>query len=93
MDFWNTYWLDVGAFVLTTWLLIGALTGKFYTGGRGGGHRLVASTNSRSARLLFLVLAVGIVAWLIIDLGRKISRCLDPIAVQTEPGGSQGGGR
>jgi hypothetical protein len=72
ISFWSTFWLDLMSFIVASWFLIGAFTGNFYTGGRGGGIRLVASTKSRLARLISLLIGVGIVSWVIVDIGHKL---------------------
>jgi hypothetical protein len=72
MTFWDTFSLDLICFVIAVWFFNGGLTGQFFTGGRGGGQKLIASTRSRPARVLFLLIAIGLSIWLIIDLRRKI---------------------
>ena len=69
---WSTSWCDLVSFVLASWCLTAAVTGNFYTGGRGGGIRLVATVDSRPARVVLLLIRGGIVAMVVIDILRKI---------------------
>ena len=50
----------------------GALTGRFYSHGRGGPPKLIASVKSFPFRIFFLVVAACLFAWLIVDLRHKL---------------------
>ncbi len=73
MNVLNLFWLDVICLALICVLVNGALTGNFYSHGRSGRHRLIASIKSHRLRLVFLLLAVGLSVWVIIDLRQKLS--------------------
>ena len=71
MDILNLLWPDLICGALAVVFLNAALTGQFYTHGRGGGQRLVASANSLTARIAFLIVAVLLVVWTVWDLKHK----------------------
>jgi hypothetical protein len=72
IDVFYRYWIDFIASIIASWFLRGTLTGNFYTSGRGGGVRLVASIKSKLARFVFLLIGVGIVVWTVIDVRHKM---------------------
>jgi hypothetical protein len=67
-----TFWRDLLFFVVGWWCLTAAVTGNFYTGGRGGGMRPIAIVTSRIARVLFVWIGAGIAALVITDILRKV---------------------
>jgi hypothetical protein len=71
-DILGDYWADLIGLALTLVLVNGAISGKFYTHGRGGGRRLIAFVKSSSARVGFLLVAAGLVVWLVVDLRHKL---------------------
>ena len=72
MKIWDTFWGDLLALAGALVLLNGALTGRFYTHGRGGPPKLIWTVKSAGLRALFLILALAICAWLVVDLTRKV---------------------
>jgi len=70
MDIFNLFWPDFICAALAVVFLNAALTGRFYTHGKGG-RKLVASTKSLTARLGFLIVAALLVVWTVWDLKRK----------------------
>jgi hypothetical protein len=50
--------LDLMSLAVAVVFLVAAITGNFYSGGRGK-RRLVASVKSAQARALFLVISIG----------------------------------
>jgi hypothetical protein len=72
MNVWDAFWSDLLALAGTLVLLNGALTGRFYTHGRGGPPKLIWTVKSAGLRILFLILALTIFAWLVFDLHHKI---------------------
>ena len=71
MDLLNLFWPDLICTALAFVFLNAALTGEFYTHGRGGGKKLIASTKSLTARIAFLIIAVLLVVWIVWDLKHK----------------------
>jgi hypothetical protein len=71
-DILVNYWVDLIGLTLALVLVNGAVTGSFYTHGRGGGRRLIAFVESFPARVGFLLVAAGLVAWLVVDLRHKL---------------------
>lgn len=71
MGILNLFWPDLICAALAVVFLNAALTGRFYTHGKGGGRKLVASTKSLTARLVFLIVAALLVVWTVWDLKRK----------------------
>jgi hypothetical protein len=69
---WTDYWADLIGLALALVFINGAMSGRFYTGGRGGGQKLIASVKSSSARVCFLLVAAGLVVWLVVDLRHKL---------------------
>jgi hypothetical protein len=69
---WGSLWIDLIGLSVALVLFNGSLTGRFYSHGRGSRKKLIASTDSPMATLLFLILALGISAWLVVDLRRKL---------------------
>lgn len=72
VDWFDRFFADFIASIVACWFLRGALSGNFYTSGRGGGVWLVASTRSRVTRLILFIIGAGIAAWVLIDIARKI---------------------
>jgi len=72
MRVWDAFWSDLLALAGSLVLLNGALTGRFYTHGRGGPPKLIWSVKSVGLRLLFLLLALTMCAWLVLDLQHKL---------------------
>jgi hypothetical protein len=72
IDLFYKFLADFIASIVASWFLRGALTGNFYTSGRGGGVWLVASIKSKLARLVLLLIGVGIIVWIVIDIRHKI---------------------
>jgi hypothetical protein len=69
----TTFWIDLIGTALALVLANGALTGKLYSHGRGGSPRLIASIRSSCARIAFLLVSAGLVAWVVVDLRHKLS--------------------
>jgi len=65
---WSAFWYDLLFLVVASWCLSAAVTGNFYTGGRGGRIRLVAHVKSRLARVVFLLNGAGTVDMVAIDI-------------------------
>jgi len=72
MTVWDTFWVDLLALAGTLVLFNGAITGRFYTHGRGGPPRLVLTVKAVGLRVLFFLLALTSGAWLVHDLLRKV---------------------
>jgi len=72
MNILTALWPDLIALALGVVFLNGAITGKFYTHRRGGGHKLIVSVSSSWVRVMFLFIAAVIVAWLVYDLNHKM---------------------
>jgi hypothetical protein len=68
----DIYWGDFLALVLALVLLNGAVTGRFYTHGRGGGPKLIGKFRSAGPRIIFFLLAVSICVWLVFDIRTKV---------------------
>jgi hypothetical protein len=64
--------LDVFALVVASSLVIAAISGTFYTGGRGGGVKVALHIYSLPARFVLLLVGVGVDVWAVIDILRKI---------------------
>lgn len=61
-------WLYILLTTLGAALLRVGITGRFYSVGRGGARGLVATINSLPVKIVFIVLGLGIFAWLMVDL-------------------------
>jgi hypothetical protein len=72
MNILDRYWADLISLAIILVFFNGAITGNFYTHGRGGGRKLIAATKSLWARSIFLIFAIALTAWLIKDLRLKI---------------------
>lgn len=72
MNFLSIIWFDLLALALALVLFNGALTGRFYSHGRGGPPKLVWTVESVGLRLIFLLLALSIIAYLVVDLRHKL---------------------
>jgi len=72
MNFLNIFWFDLLALALVMVLFNGALTGRFYSHGRGGPPKLIWTVKSAGLRLIFLLLGLSIIAWLVFDLRHKL---------------------
>jgi hypothetical protein len=72
MSFLNIFWLDLLALALAMVLFNGALTGRFYSHGRGGPPKLIWTVKSAGLRLIFLLFALPLVVWLVLDLRHKL---------------------
>jgi hypothetical protein len=68
----NRFWADLICAAIAIVFLNGAITGRFYTHGRGGRHKQIASVKSFQARIAFLLIAIGTAIWLIKDLRNKL---------------------
>ena len=73
MELLNLFWLDLVCVGLICVLVNGAITGSFYSHGRGGPPKLIASMKSHRLRLFFLLVAAGLLMWVIIDLKHKLA--------------------
>jgi hypothetical protein len=71
-EIFNRYYPDALAMAIALVFLNGALTGAFYTHGRGGRRKLIAQVRSSGWRVGFLLLSASICVWLVIDLVRKL---------------------
>jgi hypothetical protein len=71
MDLFSYYWPDFIAAVLGLGIVNGALTGKFYTHGKGR-KKLIVDIKSIPARIGFLCIAALIFVWLVRDLRMKL---------------------
>ncbi len=60
-DILANYWIDLIALAVARVRVNGAVSGRFYTHGRGGGRRLIAFVESFPARVGFLLAAAGLV--------------------------------
>lgn len=69
----NIFWPDLICLAIVCVLVNGAITGNFYSHGRGGPPKLIASVKSHRLRLVFLLLAAGLSVWVIIDLKHKLA--------------------
>jgi hypothetical protein len=74
MNLFDRFFFDFLGMGLACALVNGALTGKFYTSGKGSNRnpKLIFSVSSNWARSAILLLASGICAWLVIDMRRKL---------------------
>jgi hypothetical protein len=61
-------WLYILLTTLGAALLRVGITGRFYSVGRGGARGLVATIKSLPVKIVFILLGLGIFAWLIVDL-------------------------
>ena len=71
-DVLTDYWTDLIGLTLALVLVNASLSRKLYTGGRGGGRRVIATIRSSLGRLGILIIAIVIVFWLVIDLRHKL---------------------
>ena len=70
---WNDhFWADIIGLAIAVVLFNGALTGKFYTHGRGVRPHLIADIRSPLVRFALIVLSLALCAWLVWDLRAKI---------------------
>lgn len=74
MGTFNVFWVDIICLAVAAAFLNGAITGNFYSHGRGGRRTLFASVKSSPARVVFLLVAIGVFAWVIRDFLQKIHR-------------------
>jgi hypothetical protein len=65
------YWTNLICLAVTLVFVNGAITGRFYSHGRGGPPKSIAFVRSPWTRIAFLFVATGLVAWLIMDLRHK----------------------
>ena len=72
MSAFNLFWLDIICLAVAAAFLNGAITGNFYSHGRGGRRTLFASVESAPARVVCLLIAIGVFAWVIKDSLHKI---------------------
>jgi hypothetical protein len=72
IDLLSKCWVDLMVLALGLWFVNGALTGEFYTSGRGGGKRLIAYMKPGWLRLVSLALAIGTFVFVVHDVVRKI---------------------
>jgi hypothetical protein len=72
MNILDRFWLDLILCALAIVFLNGAITGNFYSHGRGGGPKLIASVKPFGARIGFLIVSIGMFLWLVLDLWHKI---------------------
>ena len=72
MKLFETLWPDLFGVAFARVFLNGGLRGAFYTHGKGGSPKLIASVKSPFLRFVFLMAAFGLVAWVVTDLKRKI---------------------
>ena len=72
MTILSDFWADLICLIVALVFVNGAMTGKFYSGGRGGPPKLIASVRSTGARIAFLLVATGLITWLVIDLRHKL---------------------
>ena len=72
MGILTTFWTDLLGLVMAIAFLNGAVTGEFHTHRKGGGHRVIDSVKSLPARVVFLLISLGIIVWLIVDLRHKV---------------------
>jgi hypothetical protein len=72
MDILNFLWLDLICLAIVCVLVNGAIAGKFYSHGRAAHPKVIASVQSYCTRITLFLLGVGLAAWVIIDLKRKL---------------------
>jgi hypothetical protein len=73
MNIINLIWADLICLAIICVLTNGAITGNFYSHGRGAPPKLIASVKSHRLRIVFLVLAAGLSVWVVIDLRHKLA--------------------
>lgn len=73
MNLLNFLWLDLICLAIICVLVNGSLTGNFYTHGRSGRRKQIASIKSHPLRLVSLFLAIALSVWAIIDLRHKFA--------------------
>ncbi len=71
MNILADFWIDLIGLAVALCFVNGAITGKFYSHGRGGPPKLIAFVRSSRARIAFLFVATLLFAWLVIDLRHK----------------------
>jgi len=68
MGIFSEFWIyDLMCLLVGIAFLNGALTGNFFSGGRGG-RRLILSVKSVPARIVFLLISIGMLvlfAWMV----------------------------
>lgn len=73
-DSLNLFSVDIIGLFASMALLKGAITGEFYSVGRGGRRTPIAKISSVPARAAFLLVAGGLTAWVVQDFLHKIGR-------------------
>ena len=72
MNGFNAFWLDIILLAVAMFFFNLSITGKAYSHGRGGGRTLFASVKSSPARVICLLVAVGVFIWTIRDFIHKL---------------------
>ena len=73
MNIPDKIWVDLIGTALALVFVNGALTGKFYSHGKGGRRKLIAQVRSSWTRLFLVVIAAIFVVWVCRDLLQKFA--------------------
>jgi hypothetical protein len=68
----NNFWPDVIFSGICLTILEVAVTGKLRSAGRGGGRHVMATVSSPWARIAFAIVGWCLLAWILIDVSRKL---------------------
>jgi len=71
-NYFQAFWLDLVALAVATSLFTAAITGEFYSIGRGGRRTPIASVKSVAPRAAFLLVSFALFVWVVKDFLQKV---------------------
>lgn len=71
MELLNRIWIDLIGMIVGLQGINIAITGRIYSGGRGGGLKQIGSVKSAAGRSILAVLGLAILVWVVYDLRQE----------------------